>query len=648
MHGERAHRLERMPLEPLALPADDWAAFVAERADSSLAEAREVIVRLKDDTARTAVQTLELWNVGATAAMNAASMTELLSEVHPDAAVRELAEDRMQAAAAFVTERDQDRDLYAVLAALSSDGLDAEAARLLERTLRDFRRGGVDRDDAARARLSEIAARITVIEQEFSRNVRDDVRSIRISPERLAGLPEDFRTAHPVGDDGLVEITTDYPDFRPFRAYAHDRAAREELSRVYGSRGWPAGDALLHELLELRAEQATALGYASWADFDAEAKMIGTGDAIAEFIERIADLSADRAHADAAALLVRAQRDDPSITEITTADSDYYGELIRREQYDVDAQTVRQYFDFARVREGLLSVTGRLFGLEYRAVDAHTWTDDVTSYDVLQSGERIGRIHLDLHPREGKYKHAAQFDLVKGVRDAQLPEGVLVCNFPRGLMEHDQVKTLFHEFGHLLHHVLGGAQPWVRFSGVATEWDFVEAPSQMLEEWAWDAEILRTFAVDAAGDPIPADLVARMREAADSDRGRWVRTQMFYAAVSYRLHQDRPTDHDAAIAELSERHSVIRHLPDTHMQAGFGHLTSYSSGYYTYMWSLVIAKDLFSAFDPADMFAPDVAGRYRDEVLARGGTADAADLVESFLGRPYSFDAFGKWLAGTA
>ena len=635
-----------MRLEPLALPADDWAAFVVERADSSLAEARDVVARLKDGSARTTLQTLELWNLGETATMNAASLTELLSEVHPDPAVRSLAEDRMQNAASFVTERDQDRDLYAVFAALDPAGLDAESARLLERVLRDFRRGGVDSDDSTRARLSQIAARITVIEQEFSRNVRDDVRSIRISPDRLAGLPEDFRAAHPTGDDGLVEITTDYPDFRPFRTYAHDRAAREELSRAYSSRGWPANDPLLHELLDLRDEQAKLLGYDSWPDFDAEMKMIGTGAAIADFIDRIAELSTERAQADAAALLARAQQDDPSITEITGADADYYGELIRREQYDVDAQTVRQYFDFPSVREGLLSVTGRLFGLEYRAVDAPTWADDVTSYDVLQGGERIGRIHLDLHPREGKYKHAAQFDLVRGVRDAQLPEGVLVCNFPRGLMEHEQVKTLFHEFGHLLHHVLGGAQPWVRFSGVATEWDFVEAPSQMLEEWAWDADILRTFAVDAADDPIPADLVARMREAADSDRGRWTRTQIFYAAVSYRLHQDRPADHDAALRELSDRYSVIAQLPDTHFQSGFGHLTGYSSAYYTYMWSLVIAKGLFSAFDPADLFEPTVAGRYRDEVLARGGSADAADLVESFLGRPYSFDAFGKWLQG--
>ena len=635
-----------MSVEPLALPATGWKQFVAARADDSLATAREIIAQLKDGTERTAIEVLELWNLGETAVMNAASATELLSEVHPDPDVRTIAEDRMQNAAALVTARDQDRELYEVFAALDPAGLDAPADRLRERILRDFRRGGVDRDDATRIRLGEIAARITVIEQEFSRNVRDDVRSIRISPDRLAGLPDDYIAAHPAGVDGLVEITTDYPDIRPFRTFARDREARSDIARLYNQRGWPANDALLHELLDLRHEQATTLGYASWPDFDAEVKMIESGDAIGAFIDRLAELSGDAARADIERMLVRAQQDDPAVDEIIAGDTEYYAEIIRQEQYDVDAQQLRRYFDFPRVRDGVMSVTGRLFGIEYRPVEAPTWSDDVSSYDVFRDGSLIGRIHLDMHPREGKYKHAAQFDLVRGVQGVQLPEGVLVCNFPRGLMEHDQVKTFFHEFGHLLHHLFGGDQRWVTFSGVATEWDFVEAPSQMLEEWIWDAAVLQTFAVDESGETIPTELVERMRRAQAFDRGRWARTQLFYAAVSFFLHRDRPADHDAAIAELSARYSVVRPLDGTHMQAGFGHLTAYSSAYYTYMWSLVIAKDMFSAFDPDDLFAADVAARYRDEVLAGGGSADAADLVAAFLGRPYSFDAFGDWIAG--
>ncbi len=636
-----------MALEPLALPTTDWNAFVSGRSARSIDTARAVVDRLKDGTSRTPLETLQLWNEGELATTNASSFTQLLAEVHPDAATRELAERALQEASAFVTERDQDGALYAVFAAIDPAELDADAARLLARILRDFRRAGVDRDAATRSRLAAISARTTEIDQDFSRNVRDDVRSIRITPDRLSGLPADFIDAHPVDDDGLVTITTDYPDVRPFRVYAHDAAAREEITIAFNSRGWPVNDALLHELLDLRAEQAELLGYASWPAFDAEVKMIDSADAIGEFIERIADLAEAPARAEAEALLAVARRSGHDVDALTTVDSDYYQEILRREQFAVDQQEVRGYFDFTRVREGLLTVTGRLFDLSYREVDAPVWADDVTSYDVLRGGERIGRIHLDLHPREGKYKHAAQFDLVTGVQGVQLPEGVLVCNFPRGLMEHEQVKTLFHEFGHLLHHILGGQQRWARFSGVATEWDFVEAPSQMLEEWAWDADILRTFAVDAAGNPIPADLVARMRRAADFGRGIWARRQMFYAAVSYRLHLETPADHDAAVSALSDRYEIFGRVPGTHMQSGFGHLTGYTSAYYTYMWSLVIAKDMFSAFDPEDLFEPAVAARYRDGILAPGGAADAADLVEAFLGRPYSFSAFGAWLAGS-
>ena len=268
----------------------------------------------------------------------------------------------------------------------------------------------------------------------------------------------------------------------------------------------------------------------------------------------------------------------------------------------------------------------------------------MTTYDVLRGGQRLGRIHLDLHPRKGKYGHAAQFDLSPGLRGRRLAEGVLVCNFSRSLMEHDHVVTLFHEFGHLVHHVLAGGQDWTRFSGVATEWDFVEAPSQMLEEWAWDADVLRSFATDADGRPIPRELVDKMRAAKDFGKGAYVRTQMFYAALAYQLHQQVPDDITATMLELQAAYDAFAPVPDTHFFASFGHLHGYGSGYYTYMWSLVIAKDLFSAFDRDDLFDTAVAHRYRDRVLAPGGSRDAADLVADFLGRPYDFAAFQAWL----
>jgi thimet oligopeptidase len=635
-------------LTPLRLPhdGDAWAPFVSERAERGLARARELLDTLKDGTARTATETLNLWNDADICVRTARSLVGVLAQVHPDEEVRTLAEGREQEISRFETDRGLDRELYAVLAAVDPNGLDDTAARLLELTLRDFRRSGVDRADNVRERLRQLAEQATVVCQEFSRNIRDDVRTVRVAPERLAGLPPDFIDSHPADSNGLVSLSTDYPDVIPFRTFAHDAAARRELVTEFLNRAWPQNDALLKTLLDLRAEQAKLLGYDSWPDFDAEVKMIRTGSAIAEFIERITALAEPAARRDVDVLLQRRQVDEPGATSLDASNSTYYAELVRREQFDVDAQDVRQYFDFERVRAGLLEVTSRLFDIDYVPVEnATAWHPDVAGYDVHVDGELRGRIYLDLHPRAGKFKHAAQFPLVPGIAGQQLPEGVLVCNFPRGLMEHFDVVTLFHEFGHLVHHVLGGDQRWARFSGVATEWDFVEAPSQMLEEWAWDPEILSSFALDGDGNPIPAHLVQRMRAAKDFGKGYQARTQTFYAAVSYRLHLERPQDLTGAVRELQASYDAFDYIEGTHFHASFGHLEDYTSAYYTYMWSLVIAKDLFAQFDSDNLFDPTVAHRYRDEVLARGGAADAAELVASFLGRPYSFEAFGQWLA---
>ncbi|UGT44923.1 Zn-dependent oligopeptidase [Nocardia yamanashiensis] len=636
-----------MTLEPLALPTSDWAKWLDGYVREQLRIVGETMRALRGGAGVDTGQVLGLWNDGDIALRAADSAAGLFAEVHPDGEVRGLAEKLVQDIDRVKTDRDLDRVLYETVVRTDPAGLDAIGVRMREHVLRDFRRAGVDSDDATRARLRAISERLAVLEQDFRRTITEDVRTLRFAPEVFDGLPDDFVDSHAPGEDELVEVSTDYPDYLPFRTFARDADARRALTVEFESRGWPANNDVLHEILDLRDEKARLLGYSGWPDYDAEVKMIGTGAAIAEFLERISAAAADAGRRELGELLARRQVDDPAATGVDRSESGYYLELIRRERFDVDAREVRRYFDFQRVRTGLLDVTGGLFGVEYRPVEVPVWHEEVTAYDVYTDGERRGRIYLDLHPREGKYKHAAQFDLVAGVTDRQLPEGVLVCNFSRGLMEHDHVVTLFHEFGHLLHHVLGGRQRWARFSGVATEWDFVEAPSQMLEEWAWDPTVLATFAVDDTGAPIPADLVARMREAHEFGKALGILTQVGYAAISYELHHDRPADHTAAVAAAMGRHSLIARVPDTHFQTSFGHLSGYTSGYYTYLWSLVIAKDLFSAFDPADLLDPAAAHRYRDRVLVPGGSRDAADLTADLLGRPFTFDAFRSWLNRT-
>lgn len=634
---------------PIVFPtaSADWAAFAGERADERLARVDEVVSRLLDGSSRSTLEILQLWNDLQIELRRAQSEAEILSEVHPDRAVRESAEARMSAAQAKETEVMSDAALAALFADTDATGLDADAARVREHVLRDFRRGGADRDDETRERLRQFAARETELAVTFARNIREGRREVRVEPARLAGLPDDFLAGHPVGEDGLVAISTDNLDVTAVMNYARDRETRIALRRARADLAWPENDAVLAELLDVRQQHAELLGYASWADFETETRMAGSAARVASFLDEIDAASKAAADAEYDVLLARLREDEPEADEVTAADQLYLLTALHEERFAVDAQEVRRYLDFSRVLDGLLATTGALFGIRYVLVDVAAWHDEVRSYDVLRGEERIGRIHLDLHPREGKYNHAACFPIAPGVRGRILPEAALVCNFPRGLMEHREVQTFFHEFGHLVHDILGGDQTWASFSGVATEWDFVEAPSQMLEEWVWDADVLATFARNDAGEPIPAELVQRMRAADAFGRALLVRTQLGHARVSYHLHMDRPADLAAATDHWYAVSSPLGPIQGTHSYAAFGHLTGYGSCYYTYQWSLVIARDLLTGF-AAGLMDAEAAPAYRREILEPGGRRDAADLVAGFLGRAFTVDAYREWLGAPA
>ncbi len=633
--------------EPLTFPTDasGWLAFAGSRSDERIAFADDAARKLAQDPPSSASDLLSSWNDIEVALAQVVSEASLISEAHPDAAVRTAAEERVQAASELAARLMLDRDLWRVFADASTEGLGEDESRILARVLRDFRRGGVDLDDDARERVRVLTQRDTELGIRFSRNVRDGRREVRVRPDALAGLPADFIDAHPPGDDGLVVLTTDYTDLMPVREYATDRETRIALVSAHGDLAWPENDEVLAELLEVRAERARLLGFADWADYETETRMIGAGAEIPAFLARIDGVSRDAADAEYVVALDRLREDDPDATEVTIADFWYVLGALRRERHGVDAQEVRSYLAFDGVLPGVLETTARLFDVEYVPVEVGTWHEDVRSYDVVRGAERLGRIHLDLHPREGKYNHAACFPLSPGIDGRLLPEGVLLCNFSRGLLEHDELVTFFHEFGHLVHAILGGTQRWSRFGPFEMEWDFVEAPSQLLEEWAWDADVLRTFARNADGVPIPADLVRRMREADAFGRALEVRRQLGHAEVSYHLHVDRPADLQTATERIYATTSPVQPVRGLHSYAGFGHLTGYGACYYTYQWSLVIARDLFSQFR-GDVMNPAVAARYRAEILEPGASRDARDLVAAFLGRPFSFEPYQQWLAG--
>jgi len=639
-------------------PLDRSAAELERTTDAHVeaAEAlRDEIVGLEGE--RTVENTLEPYNRLEMHLDAAASDCQLMFNVHPNEAVRDVAQDGEQRVSRLRTRLSLSRELYDALAAIDRASLDEETGHALKKILLDFRRSGVDREEAVREQVAALREDLTELGQRFSENIASGQRSVTFdSVDALAGLPEDWIAQHAPDARGRVTVDTTYPDYIPFMTYAEDGEAREALYRAYLDRAHPENLEVLEELVRTRHELATLLGYEHWADYITEDKMIGSAAAAQEFIDRVARLSRRAAMRDYALLLDRKRRDTPSATSVADYEKGYYGELVRNEQFELDSQEVRAYFDFEAVRQGLFDVTGRLFGVRYEPVEGlDLWHEDVTAWDLLEGDERIGRFYLDLHPREDKYNHAACFPYRGGIDGQRLPQAVLVCNFPNprtsddghALMEFGEVNTFFHEFGHLLHVLFGGHRRWMNTSGISTEWDFVEAPSQMLEEWVYDLETLQLFARHVeTGEPIPAALVEKLRRARDFGKGTNAAHQMFYAALSLNLYDRHPAglDTTALVREMQRRYSPFEHVEGTHMQCSFGHLDGYSAIYYTYMWSKVIAKDMFSRFEAEGLLDPQTARAYRAEILEMGGARPAAELVEAFLGRPYSFEAFERYL----
>ncbi|WP_224248108.1 M3 family metallopeptidase [Hyalangium gracile] len=622
--------------------------------EAALATARSGIERLKSlPTPRNPREALEIFDEATAALSDASARASVARHSHPDAAMRQASETAEQELEKLATEISLDRGVYDVIASLDVSNEGGPTKKWVEKLLRDFRRAGVDRDEATRARVKELQEELVRIGQEFDRNIRQDVRTVELPPSALDGLPADYARAHAPGPGGKVRITTDYPDLVPFMTYAKDASAREQLWRANRVRAYPANVEVLQQLLGRRHELATLLGYANWAAYATEDKMIRSERNAGEFIEKIVAASGERSRRDYQVLLERKRKDDPSATRVNPWDQAYLEDRVKAEQYSFDSQAVRPYFEYTRVKQGVLDITSRIFGVSYRRVaDASVWHPDVEAYDVFQGSTPVGRFYLDMHPRADKYKHAAQFTLATGKKGHRLPEAVLMCNFPKpgaepALMQHHDVETFFHEFGHLLHHLFGGHTPWAGLSGVRTEWDFVEAPSQMLEEWARDVGSLQTFAKHyQTNEPLPADVIERMKRADEFGKGVWVRQQMFYAALSLELYRRDPKSLDplAVVRELQSRYTPFPYVEGTYFHLSFGHLDGYSAIYYTYMWSLVIAKDLFTVFQDKGLLNPEPAQAYRRAVLEPGGSKDAVHLVKDFLGRDYDFRAYEQWL----
>ena len=625
-----------------------------------LLDAQNIFEQLKDTgKPRTDKQVLELYNDLSFFISEVAAGTELVSAVHPQLELRESAEKFQAEVNKLATEVSLSRIVFELFSRIDISLFDGETKRYVQKTLEDFRRSGVDKDDATRAKIQVLSEELVLIGQEFSKNIRDDVRSIQVTSDKLAGLPQDYIAVHPADPvTGMVTLTTNYPDINPFLKYAHDDESRQKLYYEFVNRAVPKNREILKTMLQKRYELAHLLGYNSWADYVAENKMTKTSQNIEAFIQKLDDLTQDIAKKDYAELLEVKKQMDPQARLVEQWQRSYLGDILRKQKFDFDSQLLRPYFEYHRVKNGLLEITNALYGISYKKVDdAHTWHESVEVYDVFDGDRALGRIYFDMHPRENKYNHAAQFSLKTGVAGRQLPEGVLVCNFTDpakakdniALLSYDEVNTFFHEFGHLLHYIFAGSHRWVSQSGLTMEWDFVEAPSQFFEEWARDADILARFARHyESNEVIPRELVEKMRASQKFGNGIFVRQQVLYSALalSYYLHDPKDIDTHEVMKQLQLQYDMFPHVEGAHFELSFGHLDGYTAAYYTYMWSLSISKELLLPFQKQGMMNRDIAMKYRQEILERGGTLDASEQIQNFLGYEYTFEAFKHWLEG--
>jgi thimet oligopeptidase len=596
----------------------------------------------------------------------AGSQSGVMFMVHPLAAVRDAAQALQQVIGAEGVALSLNRDVYQALAAVDVSAQDRATKYYMERVLLGYKLSGVDKDGPTRERIRALADKMTELSMSFSRTVQDDVRQIEVEDaEDLRGLPEDYLARHGVREvagrlvaEAPVVLTTDPPEMSPVMSYAASAALRRRMYLAYNGRGYPANKDVLLALLAGREEMASLLGFRSWADLATVDQMMGSAAAMRAFLNGVEEAARETSAQEFAELEAFVRARDAAALPLTLSDARFWEEQFRRARFDFDSQSVRPYFPYEQVEAGILATAGRLFGVKFvRNPQAAVWDAAVKAFDVVDAlaaeAEVVGRIYLDMHPREGKSKWFSECSLVGGVLGRQMPEASLVCNFPQpgesdaGLLQYSDVVTFFHEFGHLMHEVLGGRQRWAGQSGIATEGDFVEVPSQMLEEFFEDYGLVAGFARHyETGAPLPRDVFARMVRASAHGRALSTLTQVMYATYSLETH-DRVAaqlDLDALLREGYDRFSRYQFVDGNRMYAAFTHLVGYTSNYYTYLYDKVMALEFFAEFDKKNLIEGPVAMRYRREVLEPGGSRPARELVQAFLGREVSMNALRQWL----
>jgi thimet oligopeptidase len=591
---------------------------------------------------------------------------DLIDQTSTNSDVRDAASDAIKKIDEWSVGIDYRPDVYAVVKnfATTQPQLSGEDKKLFDETLRDYRRAGLDLPKDQQDEVEKLRKQLTSLETDFENNVTKAHAELKFTKPELAGVPEDF-----LAQQGIKTSDDEYtlhPNITFHYIMVEENAALEKTrERMMTARCNLAREdniPLLQKILVLRDEIAHRLGYASYADYATEVRMVKNAATAIDFEKNLVtglQPKFDTELEEFRQLKIKETGDTNATINIW--DVSYFGNELKKTKYNVDEEQLRVYFPMDRVVKGLFAIYQHIFGLKFARVEApYKWIGDLQLYTVsdAKTGEPLGLFYFDLFPRDGKYNHFAEFGITEG---KLLPDGkyqrpvcALVCNFPPpqadkpSLMSHEDVVTIFHEFGHAMHTILTRAK-YSRFSGTSVPTDFVEAPSQMLENWAWDKNVLDSFARDYR-DPtkkIPADILDQLKAARLATEGSFYRRQLSFGLTDLALHTEIHESNADDVLPLSNKILGEVYLPEptnTAFVAYFGHLMGYGAGYYGYAWADAIAADMATVFEKApDGFFDATAGmRMRKEIYEVGDSRDINISIEKFLGRPRSLQPFLK------
>lgn len=635
------------------------------RADDSIAK----IIAIPDDQ-RTFENTIGELDAVSVRVDTDTSLFIFMQNVSPDAAVRDQARAADEATTNWAIELGQREDLYKAVKAYADTHpkLEGEQKRLLDFTMRDYHRAGMDLPKDKRDRLAEIEKQISKLGIDFEQNIADDETRVYLTAEELKGVPTDVMKRL-TKSGNVYMVTLDYPTYDPVVTYSINPTTRQKMWQANRRRGGEKNVAVLEQLIKLRNEAATMLGYKNTVDYEVETRMAKNSKTIAKFYSDLEPLVRKKAIADMAEFnaLKRKTTKNPKAT-LDPWDYAFYKNLLQNQKYKIDEQKIAEYFPMDRVVKGLFDITASLYGIEYRDVTSKAdslglpiWHPDVKLYEIVdkKSGEVLGRLYTDLFPRPGKYTHAACWGLqsrrVWADGSVQKPLAALVCNFTKptagkpSLLPHDEVETFFHEFGHGLHNILTQTH-YGRFAGTAVARDFVEAPSQMMENWVWSPKVLNLFARHyKTGKPIPAATLDGMEKARYLGSGIETQGQLYLGEMDQAYHTapGGVVDTTKVANAVYARTTLYKPVPGVIFQASFGHLVGYQGAYYGYLWSLVYAQDMFQRFEELGLTSPKAGAYYREKVLSKGGSEDEMVMLRDYLGREPKMDAFLRHLGLT-